>query len=130
MAEESYPAELKYFKEHDWVRVEGDEVVFGITWYAQDALGEIVYVDLPDAGTVVSAGAKYGELESVKAVTDVYAPVGGDVTAKNDQLNDEPQAINEEPYGGGWLVRVKLADPAELDALMTVDAYTTFLQEA
>ena len=130
MAEESYTAELKYFKEHDWVRVEGDEVVFGITWYAQDALGEIVYVDLPDAGTVVSAGAKYGELESVKAVTDVYAPVGGDVTAKNDQLNDEPQAINEEPYGGGWLVRVKLADPAELDALMTVDAYTTFLQEA
>jgi glycine cleavage system H protein len=130
MAEESYPAELKYFKEHDWVRVEGDEVVFGITWYAQDALGEIVYVDLPDPGTVVAAGAKYGELESVKAVTDVYAPVGGEVTAKNEQLDDEPQAINEEPYGGGWLVRVKFADRAELDALMTAEAYALFLQEA
>ena len=130
MAEESYPAELKYFKEHDWVRVEGDEAVFGITWYAQDALGEIVYVDLPDPGTGVLAGAKYGELESVIAVTDVYAPVGGEVMAKNEPLDDEPQAINEDPYGGGWLVRVKLADPAELDALMTVDAYTTFLQEA
>jgi glycine cleavage system H protein len=130
MAEESYPAELKYFKEHDWVRVEGDEAVFGITWYAQDALGEIVYVDLPDPGTVVHAGAKYGELESVKAVTDVYAPVGGEVTAKNEPLDDEPQAINEDPYGGGWLVRVKLSEPAELDGLMTVEAYTTFLQEA
>ena len=130
MAEESYPAELKYFKEHDWVRVEGDAAVFGITWYAQDALGEIVYVDLPDPGTVVSAGAKYGELESVKAVTDVYAPVGGEVTAKNEPLDDEPQAINEDPYGGGWLVRVKLTEPAELDGLMTVEAYTTFLQEA
>ena len=130
MAEESYPAELKYFKEHDWVRVEGDEAVFGITWYAQDALGEIVYVDLPDPGTEVHAGAKYGELESVKAVTDVYAPVGGEVTARNEQLDDEPQAINEDPYGGGWLVRVKLNDPAELDELMTVEAYTTFLQEA
>ena len=130
MAEESYPAELKYFKEHDWVRVEGDEAVFGITWYAQDALGEIVYVDLPDPGTVVAAGAKYGELESVKAVTDVYAPIGGEVTAKNEPLDDEPQAINEDPYGGGWLVRVKLTDPAERDGLMTVEAYTTFLQEA
>jgi glycine cleavage system H protein len=130
MAEESYPAELKYFKEHDWVRVEGDEAVFGITWYAQDALGEIVYVDLPDPGTVVHAGAKYGELESVKAVTDVYAPVGGEVTAKNEPLDDEPQAINEDPYGGGWLVRVKLTDPVELDGLMTVEAYSAFLQEA
>jgi glycine cleavage system H protein len=129
MAEESYPAELKYFKEHDWVRVEGDEAVFGITWYAQDALGEIVYVDLPDPGTVVHAGAKYGELESVKAVTDVYAPVGGEVTAKNEPLDDEPQAINEDPYSGGWLVRVKLTDPAELDGLMTVESYTTFLRE-
>ena len=130
MAEESYPAELKYFKEHDWVRVEGDEAVFGITWYAQDALGEIVYVDLPDQGTVVHAGAKYGELESVKAVTDVYSPVGGEVMAKNEPLDDEPAAINEDPYGGGWLVRVKLSDPAELGGLMTVEAYTTFLQEA
>jgi glycine cleavage system H protein len=130
MAEESYPAGLKYFKEHDWVRVEGDEAVFGITWYAQDALGEIVYVDLPDPGTVVHSGAKYGELESVKAVTDVYAPVGGEVMAKNEPLDDEPAAINDDPYGGGWLVRVKLTDPAELDELMTVEAYTTFLQEA
>jgi glycine cleavage system H protein len=130
MAEESYPAGLKYFKEHDWVLIEGDEAVFGITWYAQDALGEIVYVDLPDPGTIVHAGAKYGELESVKAVTDVYAPVGGEVTAKNEPLDDEPAAINDDPYGGGWLVRVRLTDPAELDELMTVEAYTTFLQEA
>ena len=130
MAEESYPQDLKYFKEHDWVRVEGDEAVFGITWYAQDALGEIVYCDLPDAGTKVSAGAKYGELESVKAVTDVYAPVACEVTAKNAGLDDEPQAINEDPYGSGWLVRVRLADAGALDGLMDAGAYKAFLEEA
>jgi len=129
MADESYPAELKYHKEHDWVRVEGDEAVFGITWYAQDALGEIVYVDLPDSGAV-TAGEKYGELESVKAVTDVFAPVSGEVTAKNEALDDEPQAVNEDPYGSGWLVRVRLSDPAELDGLMDAAAYAAFLQES
>jgi glycine cleavage system H protein len=128
MADESYPAELKYFKEHDWVRVEGDEAVFGITWYAQDALGEIVYVDLPDSGGV-TAGDKYGELESVKAVSDVYAPVSGEVTARNEALVDEPQAINEDPYGAGWLVRVRLTEPSQVDELMDVTAYKAFLEE-
>jgi glycine cleavage system H protein len=128
MADESYPADLKYFKEHDWLRIEGDEAVFGITWYAQDALGEIVYVDLPDSGGV-AAGEKYGELESVKAVTDVYAPVSGDVTARNEALDDEPQAINEDPYGAGWLIRVRLSEPAQLDELMDASAYTAYLQE-
>ncbi|NLG65171.1 MAG: glycine cleavage system protein GcvH [Actinobacteria bacterium] len=130
MAEESYPVELKYHREHDWVRVEGDEAVFGITWFAQDALGEIVYVDLPDAGTEVASGAKYGELESVKAVTDVYAPVSGTVVAKNERLEDEPQAVNEDCYGAGWLVRVRLGDPAEVSALMDAVAYKQFLAEA
>jgi len=128
MADASYPAHLKYFKEHDWVRIEDDEAVFGITWYAQDALGEIVYVDLPDSGRV-AAGEKYGELESVKAVSDVYAPVSGEVTARNEALDDEPQAINEDPYGAGWLIRVRLSDPAQLDELMDASAYTAYLQE-
>jgi glycine cleavage system H protein len=130
MAEESYPADLKYFKEHDWVRVEDGEAIFGITCYAQDALGEIVYVDLPDPGTSVDSGAKYGELESVKAVSDVYAPIAGEVIAKNEKLDDEPQAINEDPYGEGWLVRVKIAEAGELDGLMSADEYRAFLKEA
>lgn len=130
MADESYPVDLRYHSEHDWVRVEGDEAVFGITWFAQDALGEIVYVDLPDAGASVAAGEKYGELESVKAVSDVLAPVGGEVVAKNDALDDEPQAINEDCYGAGWLIRIRLSDPAEVDALMDAEAYKTFLAEA
>lgn len=130
MADESYPVELRYHNDHDWVRVESDEAVFGITWFAQDALGEIVYVDLPDAGTRVVAGEKYGELESVKAVSDVLAPVGGEVVAKNDTLDDEPQAINEDCYGAGWLIRIRLSDPAEVEALMDAAAYRTFLVEA
>jgi len=130
MADESYPAELKYHKEHDWVRVEGDEAVFGITWYAQDALGEIVYVDLPDVGVKVVAGEKYGELESVKAVSELYAPLSGAVVAKNDELEDEPQAVNEDCYGAGWLVRVRLSAAAELDELMDAAVYAAFLEQA
>ncbi len=129
MAEESYPTDLKYFKEHDWVRLDGGEAVFGITWYAQDALGEIVYVDLPDEGARVSSGATYGELESVKAVSEVYAPLGGEVVARNQQLEDEPELINQDPYGDGWLVRVKLDDPAEAETLMDAEAYRAFLAE-
>lgn len=129
MAEESYPADLKYYKEHDWVRVEGDEAVFGITWYAQDALGEIVYVDLPEDGSV-SGGDTYGELESVKAVSDVYAPVGGEIVAVNERLADEPEVVNNDPYGDGWLIRVRLADPSEIDGLMDADAYQQLLAEA
>lgn len=130
MADESYPVELKYHKEHDWVRVEGDEAVFGITWYAQDALGEIVYVDLPDVGVKVVAGEKYGELESVKAVSELYAPLSGAVVAKNDELEDEPQAVNEDCYGVGWLLRVRLSAAAELDELMDAAVYAAFLEQA
>ena len=130
MTDESYPSELKYYKEHDWVRVEGDDAVFGISWFAQDALGEIVYVSLPDVGDTVFEGAKYGELESVKAVSDMYAPLGGEVVAVNDRLNDEPGIINEDPYGEGWIVKVRMSDRSQLDGLMDADAYRRFLTEA
>ena len=130
MADESYPSELKYYKEHDWVRVEGDDAVFGITWFAQDALGEIVYVSLPEMGELVDESAKYGELESVKAVSDIYAPLGGEVIAVNDRLNDEPGIINDDCYGEGWIVKVRMSDGAQLDALMDADAYRQFLSEA
>ena len=130
MADESYPSELKYYKEHDWVRVEDDEAVFGISWFAQDALGEIVYVSLPVVGDAVEEGAKYGELESVKAVSDIYAPLGGEVIAVNERLIDEPELINDDPYGEGWIARVRMSDASQLDALMDADAYRRFLAEA
>jgi glycine cleavage system H protein len=130
MADESYPSELKYYKEHGWVRVAGDDAVFGISWFAQHALGRIVYVSLPEVGDLVDEGAKYGELESVKAVSDIYAPLGGEVVAVNDRLNDEPGIINEDPYGEGWIVRVRMSDRAQLDGLMGADAYRRFLTEA
>jgi len=130
MGEESYPADLKYFKEHDWVRVEGDEAVFGITWYAQDALGDIVYAQLPDPGAAIVGGAVYGELESVKAVAEIYAPVGGEVVAANAELDADPALVNTDPYGGGWLIRVRLGDRAEVATLMDADGYKTLLAEA
>jgi glycine cleavage system H protein len=130
MAAESYPEDLKYYKEHDWVRIEGDEAVFGITWFAQDALGEIVYVDLPDQGDSVAAGDTYGELESVKAVSDVYAPLSGEITEVNAVLEDEPQLVNEDCYGEGWILRVRLSDESELDGLMDAEAYQKLLAEA
>jgi glycine cleavage system H protein len=130
MADETYPQELKYFSEHDWVKVEGDEAVFGITWFAQDALGEIVYADLPSTGESVEAGGTYGELESVKAVSEIYAPLSGEVVDANARLEDDPQLVNEDPYGEGWLIRVRLSAPDELDGLMDADAYKAFLDEA
>jgi glycine cleavage system H protein len=130
MAAESYPAELKYFKEHDWVRVEGDEAVVGITWFAQDSLGDIVYASLPDAGAAVKAGDAYGELESVKAVAEVYAPVAGEVVARNDELDADPSLVNSDPYGAGWLVRIRFADAGEPDGLMDAAAYQAFLADA
>jgi glycine cleavage system H protein len=130
MADESYPQDLKYFREHDWVRVEGDEATFGITWWAQDALGDMVYASLPDVGATVSPGQPYGELESVKSVAEIYAPVGGEVVAANDALTAEPALVNADPYGDGWLIRVRLADAAELDGLMDADAYKEFLATA
>jgi glycine cleavage system H protein len=130
MPDESYPAELKYFKEHDWVRVEGGEATFGITWWAQDALGDMVYASLPDVGAAVSSGQPYGELESVKSVAEIYAPVSGEVVAANDALVAEPALVNADPYGQGWLIRVRLSAPSELDGLMDAAAYRKFLATA
>ena len=127
MAQASYPDDLLYHSEHDWARVEGDEATFGITWYAQDALGEVVYFDLPKVGATVSSGEAYAEVESVKAVSDVYAPLSGEIVAVNEALADQPEAINEDPYGKGWLVRVKLSDAAERDSLMDAAAYEASL---
>ena len=130
MAEESYPQDLKYYKEHDWVRVDGEDAVFGITWFAQDALGEIVYADLPAVGDEVTAGSPYGELESVKAVTDVFAPLTGAVVEVNDALQDEPQRVNDDCYGEGWIIRIRMTAPGQLSDLLDADAYKAFLDEA
>ena len=124
---ESYPDDLKYHPEHDWARIEGDEAVFGVTWYAQDALGEVVFYDPPEIGATVSKDQPYTEVESVKAVSDVFAPLSGEITEVNDALNDGPEAINEDPYGAGWLVKVRLSDPSEVDTLLDVDAYKALL---
>ena len=128
MADESYPPELKYHPEHDWARIEGDEATFGITWYAQDALGEVVFYDPPDVGTTVTANESYAEVESVKAVSDVFAPLSGEVVAVNDALSDAPERINDDPYGEGWLVKVKLSDASQVDGLLDADAYKNLLQ--
>jgi glycine cleavage system H protein len=128
LAEESYPSELKYHPEHDWARVEGGEATFGITWYAQDALGEVVFYDPPEVGTTVTANESYAEVESVKAVSDVFAPLTGEVVAVNEALSDSPERINDDPYGDGWLVKVKLSDPGQVDGLLDVDAYKKLLQ--
>jgi len=130
MADETYPEDLRYFKEHDWVRVEGEEAVFGVTWFAQDALGEIVYVEFPAIGDEVTAGAPYGELESVKAVSDVFSPLTGVVVEANEALQDEPQRVNEDCYGEGWLIRIRMTAPGELSDLMDAAAYKKFLDEA
>ena len=127
VADESYPADLRYHREHDWVRAEGDEAVFGITWYAQDALGEVVYYDPPAVGDTVAKDGSYGELESVKAVSDIIAPASGEVVAVNAAVTDRPEVVNEDPYGEGWLVRVRLSDPAELDDLLDEPAYREYL---
>jgi glycine cleavage system H protein len=126
-AEESYPPDLRYHPEHDWVRAEGDQATFGITWFAQDALGEVVYYDPPEVGSTVAKDASYGELESVKAVSDIFAPAGGEVIAVNAAVQERPEVLNEDPYGEGWLVRVRLSDPSELDALMDAEAYRQYL---
>jgi len=130
MADETYPQELRYYKEHDWARVDGEDAVLGITWFAQDALGEIVYAELPSVGDEVTGGTSYGELESVKAVSDVISPLTGEVVEVNEALQDEPQRINEDCYGDGWLIRVRMTAPGELGDLMDADAYKKFLDEA
>jgi glycine cleavage system H protein len=128
-AEETYPEDLKYHPEHDWARIEGDEATFGITWYAQDALGEVVFFEPPEVGATVTKDQAYTEVESVKAVSDVYAPLSGEVTAVNEALADSPETINEDPYGEGWLAKVKLSDPSEADSLLDVAAYRELLSD-
>ena len=127
MAEASYPDDLKYHAEHDWARIDGEEATFGITWYAQDALGEVVFFDPPEVGSQVTKDQAYAEVESVKAVSDVFAPLSGEVVAVNEALSDAPEAINDDPYGDGWMVRVKLSDPGEAESLMDRDAYMAIL---
>jgi glycine cleavage system H protein len=127
VAEASYPEDLLYHAEHDWARVEGDEAVFGITWYAQDSMGEVVFFDPPKVGSQVTKDSPYTEVESVKAVSDVVCPLSGEVVAVNDDLSDSPEKINEDPYGEGWLVRVKLSDPSEQEALLDAGAYQATL---
>ena len=127
-AEESYPDDLKYHREHDWARIEGDEATFGITWFAQEQLGEVVFYDPPDVGAQVSADSSYAEVESVKAVSDVIAPLSGEVLEVNGDLSGTPELVNDDPYGKGWLVRVKLSDPSEVDSLLDVGAYRELLK--
>jgi glycine cleavage system H protein len=127
VADESYPEDLKYHPEHDWARVEGDIATFGITWFAQDQLGEVVFFDPPEIGSDVKSGESYAEVESVKAVSDVFAPLTGEVLEVNAALSDTPELINDDPYGQGWLVRVKLNDSAEADELLDVGAYRQLL---
>jgi glycine cleavage system H protein len=123
LAAASYPDDLKYHPEHDWVRVEGDTATFGITWYAQDQLGEVVFFDPPQVGSTVTKDQSYAEVESVKAVSDVVAPASGEVVEVNEALADSPEQINEDSYGEGWLVKVRLSDPSELDELMDRETY-------
>ncbi len=127
MSEANYPEDLRYHPEHDWARVEGDEAVFGITWYAQDALGEVVFYEPPAVGSEVTKDQPYTELESVKAVSEIFAPLSGEIVAVNEALGSAPEAVNSDPYGDGWLVRVKIADSAEVDALMDAAAYQSML---
>ncbi len=125
---ESYPEDLKYHAEHDWARIDGEEAIFGVTWYAQDALGEVVFYDPPEVGATVTKDQPYTEVESVKAVSDVFAPLSGEVTEINEALTEAPEAINSDPYGDGWLVKVKLSDTSEVESLLDVDAYKKLLQ--
>jgi len=128
-ASESYPDHLRYHPEHDWALVDGDEATLGITWYAQDALGELVHYEPPDVGATLSKDSAYGEVESVKAVSDLIAPLSSEVVAVNAKVVDEPETVNLDPYGEGWLVRVRMSDPAELDALLDAAAYQALLED-
>jgi glycine cleavage system H protein len=128
-AAETYPDDLKYHREHDWARVEGDEATLGITWFAQDALGELVHFEPPEEGSQVAKDSSYGEVESVKAVSEVIAPLSGEVIAVNRKVVDEPEIVNDDPYGDGWLVRIRLEDPGEADSLLDAEAYKQVLAE-
>jgi glycine cleavage system H protein len=128
-AAESYPDDLRYHPEHDWARLEGEEAVFGITWFAQDALGELVHFEAPEEGATLVKDQPYAEVESVKAVSDVIAPLSGEVLEVNSGVAEAPETVNEDPYGAGWLVRVRLTDPGELDSLLDLETYKQHLAE-
>jgi glycine cleavage system H protein len=129
MAAESYPDDLRYHREHDWARIDGDEATFGVTWFAQDALGELVHFEAPEEGATVSKDQSYAEVESVKAVSDVIAPLSGEILEVNSAIVDAPETVNSDPYGDGWLVRVRLSSPDETDALLDAEAYRQYLAE-
>lgn len=128
-AAESYPDDLKYHSGHDWARIEGDEATLGVTWFAQDALGELVHYEPPEEGQTISKDTPYGEVESVKAVSDVIAPLSGEVIEVNAKIVEAPETVNDDPYGEGWLVRIRLSDPSETDSLLDVEAYKQVLAE-
>jgi glycine cleavage system H protein len=130
LPKETYPDDLRFHPEHDWARIDGDQATFGITWYAQDALGEVVFYEPPEVGKAVKKDEAYAEVESVKAVSDVYAPLSGEVTEVNSALSEGPERINQDPYGDGWMVKVKLSDPSEADELMDADAYKKLLEDS
>jgi glycine cleavage system H protein len=129
-AAESYPDDLRYHREHDWARVDGDEATLGITWFAQDSLGELVHFEPPEAGSSVSKDQSYGEVESVKAVSDLISPLSGEVLEVNQKVVDEPETVNADPYGEGWLIRIRMTDPAEADSLLDVEAYKQVVAES
>jgi len=124
-----HPADLRYDKEHEWVSLEGDVATVGISAFAQDQLGEVVYVDLPEAGDMLLAGESFGEIESVKSVSELFSPVSGEVVDVNAALGETPEIVNEDPYGGGWLLKVRLDDPSEIDGLMSAEEYEAFIAE-
>ncbi len=128
-AEESYPDDLKYHREHDWARIDGETATLGITWYAQDALGEIVHYEPPNAGGSVARDESYGEVESVKAVSDLISPLSGEVVEVNSDVVEAPETVNEDPYGAGWLVKIRLSEPSEVDDLLDAEAYRQLLEE-
>ena len=129
-ATESYPDELKYHREHDWARIDGDEATLGITWFAQDSLGELVHFEAPDAGSTIQKDSAYGEVESVKAVSDVISPLSGEVLEVNQKVVDAPETVNDDPYGEGWLIRIRLSSPDERAQLLDVEDYKKVLAEA
>ena len=129
MASESYPDDLLYHPEHDWARIDGDEATLGVTWFAQDALGELVHYEAPDVGATVTKDSSYGEVESVKAVSDLISPLSGEVLEVNEKVVGEPETVNADPYGEGWLVRIRLSDPSERDALLDAEAYRRVLAD-
>jgi len=127
LADATYPDDLRYHEEHDWARIEGDQATLGITWYAQDSLGEVVFFDPPEVGTAIQKDSSYAEVESVKAVSDVIAPLSGEIVEVNDVLQDSPEKVNEDPYGEGWLVKVRLTSPEEAETLLGVEEYRKLL---